>query len=114
MPDNIRYDGEGQYWIAINAEHTYGWDLARKYPYIRKVFAFLEKYQIRPSAEKNAGAIVVDLDGKLVERYYERELTFVTTGIKIGEHLYLGNLMSSFITRLNLTQYPATPSSLTN
>ncbi|PWA39757.1 strictosidine synthase-like 4 [Artemisia annua] len=118
LPDNIRYDGEGhgegQYWIAINTEHTYSWDLARKYPYIRKVLAFLEKYQKRPSVEKNAGAIVVDLDGKLVERYYEPELTLVTTGIKIGEHLYLGNLMTSFITRLNLTQYPATPSSLTN
>ncbi|KAI7731067.1 hypothetical protein M8C21_027053 [Ambrosia artemisiifolia] len=108
MPDNIRYDGEGYYWIAIPTELTFEWDLARKYPYIRKFIAFLDKYFQRPSTERNAGVVVVDLDGKPIERYYDPELKFVTTGIKIGEHLYLGNLMKSYITRLNLTQYPAT------
>ncbi|KAL4577757.1 hypothetical protein LXL04_013870 [Taraxacum kok-saghyz] len=108
MPDNIRYDGQGHYWIAIPTEHTYEWDMARKYPYIRKVFGFLEKYLKRPPVEKNAGAISVNMDGKPVERYYDPQLTFVTTGIKIGDHLYLGNLAKSFIIRLNLTQYPAT------
>ncbi|PWA40895.1 calcium-dependent phosphotriesterase superfamily protein [Artemisia annua] len=107
MPDNIRYDGEGHYWIAIPTEHTYAWDLARRYPYSRKIFAFLERHWKRPSVDKNAGAIVVDLEGKLVERYYDPELKYITTGIKIGEHLYLGNLIKSFIIRLNLTQYPA-------
>ncbi|KAI3722893.1 hypothetical protein L2E82_34072 [Cichorium intybus] len=113
MPDNIRYDGEGHYWIAIPTEHTYEWDLARKYPYIRKVFGFLEKYLKRPSVEKNAGVIAVDLNGKPVERYYDPELTFVTAGLKIGENLYLGNLVKNFIIRLNLTQYPAVASSTT-
>ncbi|KAM0067766.1 putative strictosidine synthase transcription factor WD40-like family [Helianthus debilis subsp. tardiflorus] len=113
MPDNIRYDGEGHYWIAIATELTFEWDLARKYPYIRKFLAFLGKYFQRPSMERNAGAVVVDLDGKLIGRYYDPELKFVTTGIKIGEHLYLGNLMKSFIMRLNLTHYPATATSST-
>lgn len=63
--------------------------------------------------ERNAGVMLVDLDGKLVERYYEPELKYVTTGIKIGEHLYLGSLINSFIVRLNLTQYPASETSLT-
>ncbi|KAK9062075.1 hypothetical protein SSX86_019260 [Deinandra increscens subsp. villosa] len=113
-PDNIRYDGEGHYWIAIAIEHTFEWDLARKYPYVRKVMGFLEKYWKRPSVEKNAGAVVVDLDGNLMERYYDPELKFVTTGIKIGEHLYLGSLMKPFITRLNLTRYAATAPPSTN
>lgn len=114
MPDNIRYDGEGRYWIALPTEHSYEWDLARRYPFIRKVMAFLEKYLKRPSVEKNAGALAVDLEGKPIEQYYDRELAFVTTGIKIGEHLYLGNLIKPFIIRLNITQYPATtPSSTT-
>ncbi|KAI3798795.1 hypothetical protein L1987_34074 [Smallanthus sonchifolius] len=108
MPDNIRYDGEGRFWIAIAAEHTYEWDLARKYPYIRKLLAFLEKYLKRPSVEKNSGVIVVDLDGNRMARYYDPELKFVTTGVKIREHLYIGNLIKPFIIRLNLTQYPAT------
>lgn len=113
MPDNIRYDGDGHYWIATPAEHSYEWELARKYPYMRKVLAFLEKYLKRPSVEKNSGAIQVDLNGKLVARYYEPELKFVTTGIKIRDHLYLGNLVKPFIIRLDLTKYPATAPSST-
>ncbi|PWA98074.1 calcium-dependent phosphotriesterase superfamily protein [Artemisia annua] len=111
FPDNIRYDGEGHYWIGIPTEYTYELDLARKYPYIRKVLVFLERHWKRPSIERNAGVMLVDLDGKLLERYYDPELKFVTTGIKIGEHLYLGNLINSFIVRLNLTQYPASETS---
>lgn len=99
------------YNLFFLQEHTYEWGLARKYPYIRKVLAFLEKYLKRPSVEKNSGVIAVNLDGKPVERYYDPKLTFVTTGIKIGEHLYLGNLAKNFIIRLNLTQYPAIASS---
>ncbi|KAJ0703588.1 putative strictosidine synthase [Helianthus annuus] len=112
MPDNIHYDGEGYYWIAI-ISHTYEWDLARKYPFIRKFFAFLDKYLKTPLIAKNSGAIVVDLDGNLIGRYYDPELQFITTGTKIKEHLYLGNLKDSFIVRLNLTQYPATVQSFT-
>ncbi|KAL8240463.1 hypothetical protein R6Q59_013818 [Mikania micrantha] len=107
MPDNIRYDGEGHYWIAIPTELTYEWDLARKHPYIRKFLAVLDKYFKRPSMERNAGVVVVDLNGKPIARYHDPESKFVTTGIKIGEHLYLGNLMKSFVMRLNLTRYPA-------
>ncbi|XP_076887829.1 protein STRICTOSIDINE SYNTHASE-LIKE 6-like [Bidens hawaiensis] len=113
MPDNIRYDGEGHYWIAIPTELTFEWDCARKYPYIRKFLAFLDKYFRRPSMERNAGAVVVDLDGKPIARYYDPELTFVTTAIKIREHLYLGSLIKSSIICLNLTRYPATAPSST-
>ncbi|KAK1410514.1 hypothetical protein QVD17_37051 [Tagetes erecta] len=113
MPDNIRYDGEGHYWIATPTEHTYEWELARKYPYIRKFLGILEKYLRRPSVEKNSGTVVVDLDGNVVARYYDPELKLVTTGIKIKEHLYLANLVQPFIIRLNLTQYPATAPSTT-
>ncbi|KAD5960756.1 hypothetical protein E3N88_12228 [Mikania micrantha] len=90
MPDNIRYDGEGHYWIAIPT-----------------FLAVLDKYFKRPSMERNAGVVVVDLNGKPIARYHDPESKFVTTGIKIGEHLYLGNLMKSFVMRLNLTRYPA-------
>ncbi|XP_076902916.1 protein STRICTOSIDINE SYNTHASE-LIKE 5-like [Bidens hawaiensis] len=112
MPDNIRFDGNDHFWIGIVAEHTREWDLARKYPYIRKLLAFLEKYKKRRSVEKNSGAVVVDLNGNPIARYYDPELKLVTTVTKISEHLYLGNLINSFIIRLNITQYPATkPSS---
>ncbi|KAL8194091.1 hypothetical protein R6Q57_026333 [Mikania cordata] len=106
MPDNIHYDDEGHYWIAITTEHTYEWDIARRFPYIRKVFAFLEKYLKRPSVEKNSGVVVVDLDGNMIARYYDHKLKIVTAGIKINEHLYLASVFKSYIFRLNLTKYP--------
>nr|XP_043631306.1 protein STRICTOSIDINE SYNTHASE-LIKE 6-like [Erigeron canadensis] len=106
--DNIHYDGEGHYWIGIPLEHSYVWDLSRKYPFIRKVLAFLEKHMKRPPIEKNSGVVAVDLNGELLERYYDPSLKMVTTGTMIGEHLYIGNLIESSIIRLNLAQYPAT------
>lgn len=65
------------------------------------------KYAKRPNTDKNAGAIAVDLEGKPVAQYYDVHASQITTGIKIGEHLYFGSLSASYIIRLNLTQYPA-------
>ncbi|KAK1410513.1 hypothetical protein QVD17_37050 [Tagetes erecta] len=113
MPDNIHFDTEGHYWIAITTEHTYKWDVARRYPYIRKLLVFLEKNWKRPSVEKNAGVVVVDMDGNLIERYYDPALIYVTTGTKIRGNLYLGNVFNSFITRLNLSHYPAAAAAAT-
>ncbi|KAE8010720.1 hypothetical protein FH972_007063 [Carpinus fangiana] len=108
MPDNIRYDGEGNYWIAFPTAHTFSWDLAFRYPIIRKGIAIMERYVGRPNMEKNGGVLAVDLVGKPTAYYYDPGLLLLTTGIKIGDHLYCGSLFSPYIIRLNLKQYPAT------
>ncbi|KAF7809599.1 protein STRICTOSIDINE SYNTHASE-LIKE 6-like [Senna tora] len=41
FPDNIHYDGEGQYWIGLSSSPTFSWDLAMKYPFIRKALAII-------------------------------------------------------------------------
>ncbi|KAL3621667.1 Strictosidine synthase [Castilleja foliolosa] len=110
LPDNIRYDGEGQYWIAITTEAD-SWELIQGFTFIRKVIAMMVKYTGRPSTEKNGGVIAVDLDGKPTARYCDPDLSFITSGIKIGEHLYCGSLVFPYILRLNLSRYPATPAS---
>lgn len=60
--------------------------------------------------EKNGGALAVDLEGKMIEHYHDRDLSLITSVIKIGECLYCGSLAHPYIIRLNVTQFPATSS----
>ncbi|KAJ7953209.1 Strictosidine synthase [Quillaja saponaria] len=113
MPDNIHYDGEGHYWIAISSSITSFWDLALRYPFIRKITAIIEKYAGRPSMEKNGGVLAVDLEGKPVAHYYDLRLSLISSGIKIGDHIYCGSLHLPYIIRLNVKQYPAQLTSTT-
>ncbi|KAL7192872.1 hypothetical protein ACSBR2_024643 [Camellia fascicularis] len=107
LPDNIRYDGEGQYWIGLSTTTTLSWDLAQRYPFIRKVLAIMERYIGRPNMEINGGFLAVDLEGKPIAHYYDPKLSLVTTGIKIADYLYCGSITYPYIIRLNLTQHPA-------
>ncbi|CAL5326549.1 unnamed protein product [Camellia sinensis] len=107
IPDNIRYDGEGQYWIGLGTTTTLSWDLALRYPFIRKVLAIMERYIGRPHMEINGGFLAVDLEGKPIAHYYDPKLSLVTTGIKIADYLYCGSITYPYIIRLNLTQHPA-------
>ncbi|PHU26860.1 Protein STRICTOSIDINE SYNTHASE-LIKE 6 [Capsicum chinense] len=111
FPDNIRYDGEGHYWIAFASEKTYAWDLAQRYPIIRKIMGIIVKYVGTPHVEKNGGVLSVDLQGNPVEHYYDGDLTMVSSGMKIGDHLYCGSVKTPYMLRLNLKQYPAVQSS---
>nr|POE67180.1 protein strictosidine synthase-like 6 [Quercus suber] len=107
LPDNIRYDGEGQYWIALATGHTLELDIAFRYPFIRKILIIMEKYIGKPRMEKNGGVLAVDLAGNPIAHYYDPGLALVSSGIKIGNHLYCGSMVLPYIVRLNLKQYPA-------
>ncbi|MCD9644233.1 adipocyte plasma membrane-associated protein-like [Datura stramonium] len=111
FPDNIRYDGEGHYWIALASEKTYTWNLALRYPFIRKIMAIIVKYVGQPRAEKNGGVLSVDLQGKPVEHYYDGDVTMMSSATKIGDHLYCGSIKSPYMLRLNLKQNPAVQTS---
>ncbi|XP_021830692.1 protein STRICTOSIDINE SYNTHASE-LIKE 5-like [Prunus avium] len=107
LPDNIRYDGEGHYWIALLMAPTLAWDLAVRYPFIRKVMGIMEKYTGRPNVEKNGGVLAVDLDGNLISHYYDPGLSLVSSVIKIGNHIFCGSVFHPYMLRLNIQQYPA-------
>ncbi|XP_051147307.1 protein STRICTOSIDINE SYNTHASE-LIKE 5-like [Andrographis paniculata] len=108
LPDNIRYDGKGHYWIALASEAKF-WRLAQRYTWMRKVYGMMEKYKIRPILENNGGVFVVDLDGKPVAHYYDPKLYYISTGIQIGDNVYLGSIVFPYIISLNVSRYPATP-----
>ncbi|CAB4318297.1 unnamed protein product [Prunus armeniaca] len=110
FPDNIRYDGEGQYWIALATEVTPFWDLALRYPFIRKVLAIVKRCAAgRPHMEKNAGVLAVNLNGEPTAHYSDPELFLISSGIKIGNYLYCGSIVNPYIIRLDVHQHPALP-----
>ncbi|EPS58715.1 hypothetical protein M569_16097, partial [Genlisea aurea] len=80
LPDNVRYDGEGRYWIALGTEAG-PWVVMQRYPALRKVAGIARKYAKWIKVERNGGAVA---------------------------HLYCGCVHLPYIVRLNLTAYPAT------
>ena len=67
----------------------------------------MEKYTRRPPMEKNGGVVAIDLAGNPIAHYYDPGLALVTSGMKIGNHLYIGSVYYPYFLRLNLKQYPA-------
>ncbi|KAK9990029.1 hypothetical protein SO802_025014 [Lithocarpus litseifolius] len=116
MPDNIRYDGDGQYWIGLstvtslflfkNWSRSALWDIAFRHPFIRKILIIMEKYNKRPRMEKDGGVMVIDLAGNPIAHYHDPELSLISSGMKIGNYLYCGSVYYPYILRLNLKQYP--------
>lgn len=88
-------------------EVTKFWEVTFRYPFVRKVSGILERYVVLPLLLENGGAMAVDVDGKPVARYYDRELTLVTSARRIGDYLYCGSLSRDYILRLDITKYPA-------
>ncbi|CAL4915376.1 unnamed protein product [Urochloa decumbens] len=78
FPDNIRYDGEGRYWIALSAGRTLQWDLLMKYPFVRKLVYLVDKFVAVPHGLKNSGAMSVTLDGEPVSMYTDPALAVAT------------------------------------
>lgn len=107
LPDNVHYDGDGHYWMAIPWDNSLLWKYTQAYPFARKIFAFTLKHLHRmPDIMKFGGVIVLDLEGKPIGGYYDDTWRMTSSGVKIGEHLYLGSVTKPYILRLNLTQYP--------
>ncbi|MFS7915157.1 putative strictosidine synthase transcription factor WD40-like family [Helianthus anomalus] len=107
FPDNLRYDGEGHYWLAIAWDNSFLTQVTMRYPFVRKVIAFgLKHLQKMPTLMKFGGVMELDLDGKPIGGYFDDTWRFTTSGFKIGEHLYLGSLGRPYFLRLNLTQNP--------
>ena len=86
---------------------TPAWEIALKFPAIRKIMGMITKYVGRPHMEKNGGAVALDLVGNPIAHYHDPHLSLVSSAIKIGNHLYCGNLVSPFILRLEINKYPA-------
>ncbi|XWS42214.1 hypothetical protein CRYUN_Cryun17cG0149000 [Craigia yunnanensis] len=61
FPDNIRYDGDSHYWIGLAVGTSVTFDLALRYPFIRKAMAIMEKYIARLPKGKNVSRSALDV-----------------------------------------------------
>ncbi|KAJ4963520.1 hypothetical protein NE237_023459 [Protea cynaroides] len=101
-PDNIRYDGEGRFWIALARGKTASWDAVVRYPILRKTMWLLIKVMKLPDLRSHGGMMAVNLEGEAIALYSEPGMHLVTGGIKIGNQLYIGYLTNTYVTRVNL------------
>ena len=69
----------------------------------------MAKYVGRPRMENSGGVLAVDLNGKPKAHYYDFELSLISSGIKIGNHIYCGSLLYPSIIRLDVNKNPALP-----
>ncbi|KAF0928560.1 hypothetical protein E2562_006006 [Oryza meyeriana var. granulata] len=108
FPDNIRYDGDGRYWIALSAGRTLQWDVLMKSPFVRKLVYMVEKFVVAvPHSLKNAGAMSVTLAGEPVSMYSDPGLALTTGWLKFGDYLYYGSLTKPYLSRIDLAKFPA-------
>lgn len=105
FPDNVRYDGEGHYWIALSSGRTLAWDILFKYPFIRKMFVILEKLVPLQNLIQDSGMLCVNLEGQPLAIYSDPNLILVTGGLKIENNLYYGSLLYPYVGKIDLTQY---------
>ncbi|XP_058090687.1 protein STRICTOSIDINE SYNTHASE-LIKE 5-like [Magnolia sinica] len=106
-PDNIRYDGDGHFWIGITAVRTLFWDWMMSNPFARKTLVILKKFVEVPHMQHDGGMLGVSLEGELLALYSDPALFGVTSGLKVGNHLYYGLLAGSYIGRIDLNQHAA-------
>ncbi|KAK8717624.1 hypothetical protein V6N13_044885 [Hibiscus sabdariffa] len=109
LPDSIKYDGDGHYWIALATGNSAVFDLAMRHAFIRKIMGMMEKYIGGLPKGNDAGVLVVDMEGDPVAHYYDHKLCSVTSAMKIGNRVYCGSVVYSHIMSLDLDQYPASP-----
>ncbi|KAF9601784.1 hypothetical protein IFM89_022952 [Coptis chinensis] len=102
-PDNIRYDGEGKFWIGLTSGRATAGDFILKNPMMRKIIVILSRYFDVPITQKDGGVIAVNLNGEVIGLYTDPGLAGVTGGVKIEEHLYYASLAASYIGRVNVT-----------
>ncbi|XP_077246816.1 protein STRICTOSIDINE SYNTHASE-LIKE 6-like [Tasmannia lanceolata] len=106
FPDNIHYDGEGCFWIALTVGRTYFVDMLMRSRLVRKVWSIWgNTMSWIPQLKMNGGVLAVSLEGEVVALYSDPGLFSVTSGVKIGRHIYYGSLLNDYVSRFDLKQH---------
>jgi len=108
LPDNIHYDGNGTFWIALATSRTLSWTIATKFPSVRHVLALIAR--LAPGAVIDAivhepSVLAVNEMGNPIALYADPNLSNqINSGLKMGDSLYYGSLTADYIGRVPLTE----------
>jgi sugar lactone lactonase YvrE len=108
MPDDIRFNGRGLFWVALNARRMDWVDRLQPHPWLKTILAALIG-PIFPDTDSRwigsgAFVIAIDLDGNLVHNLQDPERRYVTsTGVL--EHdgsLYIGSVVEHSVAKISI------------
>lgn len=102
LPDNIRYNHAGLFWVALPAPRTDELDALQSQPFVRKVIARLPEAMRPIPGEPYAWAIGVDTGGNVVANLQDGtgHYGFVTSVNQFGDRLFLGSVTMDSIARI--------------
>ncbi|XP_057836955.2 protein STRICTOSIDINE SYNTHASE-LIKE 4 [Cryptomeria japonica] len=106
-PDNINLASDGHsYWIAILKLRIKAVQFMFEYPILRHIFARYPSI-LNWFGVTTGWAMVAKVgeDGTIIKMFDDsngKVISFVTSAMEVGEYLYLGNLNTKFLGRLNL------------
>ncbi|MGL6243144.1 SMP-30/gluconolactonase/LRE family protein [Pseudomonas sp.] len=105
MPDNLAFNGQDRFWVALYAPRNALLDATAPHPFVRKMIARAMTVLPKP-VEKRAFALGLDVDGKVIANLQDGSTgnySPITTVREYGEWLYLGSLKAKNMARLPLT-----------
>ncbi|EFJ05653.1 hypothetical protein SELMODRAFT_136874 [Selaginella moellendorffii] len=111
QPDNVKRDGHGGFWIALVSGRTWLSDMILKIPALKYIIAQPEVLDKFFGNARMAKVLRVSEDGRPLAFYEDptgKVVGFVTTGLEVGDYLYLGSLERKFIGGLNLQELQVT------
>ena len=92
-PDNIRFDGENTFWIAMPSLRA-SLDSLASLPRLRALLSFLPIPWLEAAAQPASFVVGVNLDGEVIHNLQDQDNSFhyITGVTPCGDTLYLGSL----------------------
>lgn len=103
FPDNIHSGGENNYLIGMSSWMNPYLEPARRYRLVRKAMMMMDRYIGLHYLQRNGGILAVDLEGNPSFHVYDPQMSMISSGITIEDHLYIGSLYRTHIIHFNLT-----------
>lgn len=108
FPDNITFNGEDRFWLALYAPRDPMLDALLARPFLRKV-AFRLPEALQPGPSRHAYVLALDTEGKVradLQDVGEDAYAPITSAIEHEGTLYLGSLSAPAIGRVDLEALP--------
>ena len=106
MPDNLSFNGENRFWVALYAPRNALLDATAPHPFVRKMIARAMSVLPEP-VEKRGFALGMDLQGQVIANLQDGSrdnYSPITTVREYGEWLYFGSLKANHMVRLPLAK----------